>query len=68
MTEQTLKTKDQIIQAVDAWRSGQEQPLTALIATLLQVEEARRLLARKNYGEDSQDLPATVESVPAIWW
>jgi hypothetical protein len=58
----------QIIRAVLAWQDGQQEPLADLVEDLMQADEARRLLAQRGYGRESQALPELAEATPALWW
>ncbi len=58
----------QIISAVLAWQDGQQEPLADLVEDLMQADEARRLLAQRGYGRETQALPDLAEATPALWW
>lgn len=58
----------QIISAVLAWQAGQQQPLASLVDDLMQAEEARRLLAQRGYGGETQALPELAKATPVLWW
>lgn len=58
----------QVIRAVLAWQDGQQEPLADLVEDLMQADEARRLLAQRGYGRESQALPELAEATPALWW
>lgn len=62
------RTQQQIINAVSAWKLGQQQPLCDLVEQLLKAQEAKKMLAQRGYGIESQELPDLVKATPAIWW
>jgi len=68
MIDPKMQTMQQIINAVSAYQSGQHQPLADLVDAVMQSEEARRLLAQRGYGRESQALPELAKATPVLWW
>lgn len=68
MIDPKIQTTQQIINAVSAYQTGQQQPLCELVERLLKADEARRLLAQRGYGRETQALPELAKATPVLWW
>lgn len=68
MIDLKIQATQQIINAVSAYQTGQQQPLRELVEKLLTADEALRLLVQRGYGRETQALPELAKATPAIWW